>query len=181
MDDFDGDELNQRAFYAIRHGFSRSVAGDLIALLRSGAEIAPEVREEIAAALDGGTAHGIRLTVSGNEHGSHGAEASDAQRDAMSIIAFIADTIDAHPKLSKTAAIKLAAERGEIRKCESIYAEYWRTLRPIYLDCLARLEKGIMGASLDQSERESLAMSFAYSQLQQIRRAKQKPHKGTRR
>lgn len=177
-EDFDGDDLNRRAFYAIRHGFSRSVAGDLIALLRSGVEIAPEVREEIAAALDGGTAHGIRLTVSGNVHGSQGAEASDAQRDALSIIAFIADTIAAHPELSESGAIKLAAERGEKGKSESIYAEYWRDLRPIYLDCLAQLERGIMGATLDQPEREGLAMSFAYGQLQRIRRSRRKPHKG---
>lgn len=178
MDDFDGDDLNRRAFYAIRHGFSRSVAGDLIALLRSGVEIAPEVREEIAAALDGGTAYGVRLAVTGNVHGSQGAGASDAQRDALRIVDFIAATIAAHPELSESAAIRLAAE--EQGKSESICAEYWRKLRPIYLDCLAQLERGIMGASLDQSEREGLAMSFAYAQLQRTRRVRRKPHRGIR-
>lgn len=179
---FEGDELNERAFYAVRHGLSRSVAGDLIALLRSGVAIAPEVREAMAVALEagivGGKGGGVSITVSGNLHGSLSAETSDAENDALRIIKAISALLETDTDLSGKAAIRLAApglNKG-VGTCE----EYWFTLRPIYLEHLAHLDRGIMGASLDQDDREYVAMSFAYRELQKIRRERRPPPRGIR-
>ncbi|GEM_PF-5197319 len=182
MDDPDFDEMNRRAWFAMRHGFSRSVADDLIALLRSGADIAPEVREELAAALDGGTTSGVRLTVSGNLSGNHGKAAADAQRDALRVIAHIEAQLHeakaAGVKLTETDAVRRAASALKIGEAKS--KEAWQEIRPIYRECLAKIELGPMWAGIDQAGRESWAMSFAYGQQQQKRRARRKPHKGTR-
>lgn len=176
-DDLDCDELNRRAFFALR-GHSQSVAGDLIALLRSGVPIAPEVREELAAALDGGTIDGVALIPTGNRDGNHSAAAAQAQRDALRIIAFIETLKSQDPNLSDRNAWIAAAH--ELNKSEGKCKEAWQVHRPRYLKCLAMMERGSMWASIDQAGREAWAMSFAYGQEQQKRKERRKPHKGIR-
>jgi hypothetical protein len=177
VDEIESDELNRRAFLALR-GFSRSIAGDLIALLRSSEPIAPEVRDELADALDAGTLGGVRLTASGNADGANGAAAADAQRAALRVIAFIEDAKSSDSKMTDAKAMREATKA--LAMSEGKVKEAWQELRPRFRHSLAMIERGPMWATLDQSGRESWAMSFAYGQVQQMRKARRKPHRGIR-
>lgn len=118
----DAEFLNSRAWFALK-GFAADWSTALVDLLRSDAPIYPELRQELATAIEGETVDGTKLRLSGQKLNRDRFVGMASRDEYMKIGAWIKEV-----GLSRSKAVEAASKQfnASIEKCDAALVYYDR-------------------------------------------------------